>query len=210
MLCHRQAIPTLSHSVSRNPTRSTYLWFHVDPPYSMTHHCISSSLILFHLALHVCHHGREWWRVTINGHRWALMGAPKLAYGCMIFTFLSRNSLQTRQTYRATDIAEMMFDSIYNLHGLPEQIISDRDSLFTSKFWRRLHWLLNTKLQMSSAFHPQTDGATKRANHTITQMIRQCVRSDQKDWVIVRATLPLTLLVSRIRRRGYLVCSRHH
>ena len=62
----------------------------------MTHHCISSSLILFHLALHVCHRGREWWRVAIDGHRWALMEVPKLAYGCMIFAFLSRNSLQIR------------------------------------------------------------------------------------------------------------------
>lgn len=81
----------------------------------------------------------------------------------------------TRQTYRATDVAELMFECVYKLHGLPERIISDRDSLFTSKFWKRLHRLLGTELRMSSAFHPQTDGATERANRTITQMIRQCV-----------------------------------
>ena len=89
----------------------------------------------------------------------------------------------TKQTYRATDIAELMFEAVYKLHGLPERIISDRDSLFTSKFWKRLHRLLGTELRMSSAFHPQTDGATERANRTMTQMIRQCVSPDQKDWV---------------------------
>ena len=88
-----------------------------------------------------------------------------------------------KQTYRATDVAELMFEAIYKLHGLPERIISDRDSLFTSKFWKRLHRLLGTELRMSSAFHPQMDGATERANRTVTQMIRQCVRPDRKDWV---------------------------
>ena len=48
----------------------------------------------------------------------------------------------TKQTYRATDIAELMFDSVYKLHGLLERIISNRDSLFTSKFWKKLHRLL--------------------------------------------------------------------
>ena len=88
-----------------------------------------------------------------------------------------------KQTYRAMDIAELVFECVYKLHGLPERIISDRDLLFTSKFWKRLHRLLGTELIMSSVFHPQIDGATERANRTIMQMIRQCVRPDQKDWV---------------------------
>ena len=105
---------------------------------------------------------------------------------CVIIDLLTSmvHLVPSRQAYRASDIAELLFDSVYKLHGLPERIISDRDSLFTSKFWRRLHRLLNTELRMSSAFHPQTDGATERANRTMTQMIRQCVQPDQKDWVI--------------------------
>ena len=81
----------------------------------------------------------------------------------------------SKQNYRAADIAEILFNIVYKLHRLPEQIISDRDSLFTSHFWKRLHRLLGTELRMSSAFHPQTDSATERANRTITQMIRQCI-----------------------------------
>jgi hypothetical protein len=50
-----------------------------------------------------------------------------------------------------------MFEEIYKYHGLLMNIISDRDVLFTSTFWKRLHQLIGTNLQMSSAYHPQTD-----------------------------------------------------
>jgi hypothetical protein len=89
----------------------------------------------------------------------------------------------TKQTYRAKDMAEVIFEVVYKLHGLPEIIVSDRDSLFTSIFWQKLHTLIKTELRLSSAYHPQTDGATERANRTMTQMLRQCVELHQKDWV---------------------------
>jgi transposase InsO family protein len=111
--------------------------------------------------------------------------------------------IPSRQTYRATDIAELMFENVYKLHGLPERIISDRDSLFTSKFWRRLHRLLGTELRMSSAFHPQTDGATERANRTVTQMIRQCVRPDQKDWVFKLPAIEFAINSARSSTTGF-------
>lgn len=82
---------------------------------------------------------------------------------CVIIDLLTSmvHLVPSRQNYCASDTAELMFDSVYKIHGLLEQIISDHDSLFTSKFWKRLHWLLNVELRMSSAFHPQMDGATK-------------------------------------------------
>jgi transposase InsO family protein len=70
-------------------------------------------------------------------------------------------------------MAELMFEHVYKLHGLPRSIVSDRDSLFTSVFWKRLHELIGVKLRMSSAYHPETDGSTERANRTVTQMLRQ-------------------------------------
>ena len=109
----------------------------------------------------------------------------------------------SRQTYRATDVAELMFENVYKLHGLPERIVSDRDSLFTSKFWKRLHHLLGTELRMSSAFHPQTDGTTERANRTITQMIRQCVRPDQKDWVSKLPAIEFAVNSARSSTTGF-------
>jgi hypothetical protein len=90
--------------------------------------------------------------------------------------------IPTKQTYRAKDIAEVIFDRVYKHHGMPRNIVSDRDTLFTSTFWRRLHELTGTELRMSSAYHPQSDGATERANRTMTQMVRQCVSPDQRDW----------------------------
>ena len=74
--------------------------------------------------------------------------------------------------YNSKKIGELMFEEVYKYHGLPKNIISDRDVLFTSTFWRRLHQLIGTNLWMSSAYHPQTDGTTERANRTVTQMLR--------------------------------------
>lgn len=91
--------------------------------------------------------------------------------------------IPTLTTYTAKDIAEVMFDHVYKHHSLPSNIVRDRDSLFTSIFWDRLNELTGTELRMSSAYHPQSDGATERANITMTQMLRQCIRVDQRDWV---------------------------
>ncbi len=70
--------------------------------------------------------------------------------------------LPSRQNDTAENIAELMFDSVYKHHGLPKNIISDCDSIFTSQFWTWLHELVGTKLRMSSAYHPQSDGSTER------------------------------------------------
>ncbi|OBZ76509.1 Transposon Ty3-G Gag-Pol polyprotein [Grifola frondosa] len=64
-------------------------------------------------------------------------------------------------TSTASDIAERYLREIVRLHGLPESIVSDHDSKFTSKFWRELHRLMGTKLLMSTSFHLQTDGLSE-------------------------------------------------
>lgn len=87
----------------------------------------------------------------------------------------------------------MTFESIYKLHGLPKSIISDRDVLFTSTFWQHLHQLVGTQLQMSSAYHPETDGSTERANCTVTQMLRQCIGPNQRDWVLKLPAIEFTI-----------------
>ena len=107
------------------------------------------------------------------------------------------------QTYRATDIAELMFENVYKLHRIPERIISDRDSLFTSNFWKKLHQLIGTQLRMSLAFHPQTDGATERANRTITQMIQQYVHPDHKDWARKLPAIELAVNSARSSTTGF-------
>ena len=124
---------------------------------------------------------------------------------CVIIDLLTAmvHLVPTCQTYKATDMAEVIFDTVYKLHGLPERIISDRDSLFTSHFWKKLHALLNVELRMSSAFHPQTDGATERANRTMTQMLRQCVSPKQKDWVTRLPAIEFAMNSARSSTTGF-------
>jgi transposase InsO family protein len=72
-------------------------------------------------------------------------------------------------------LASIFLKEVVQLHGLPESIVSDHDPKFTSKWWREIHRLLGTKLLMSTLFHPQIDGATEWANHSIGQILRLMV-----------------------------------
>jgi len=67
-------------------------------------------------------------------------------------------------TMKASELSWVYRKEIVHLHGLPSSIVSDRDSKFTSKWWRELHKTLGAKLLMSTSFHPQTDGQTERTN----------------------------------------------
>jgi len=86
-------------------------------------------------------------------------------------------------TIKASELSLIYIKEVVRLHGLPDSIVSDRDSKFTSKFWRETHRILGTKLMMSTAFHPQTDGATERANRSVGQILQTLVQPDQTDWV---------------------------
>lgn len=84
--------------------------------------------------------------------------------------------------YTATQIAKFYLDNVYKLHGLPQAIISDRDPIFTSSVWQQLFKLKDTKLLMSSAYHPQTDGQTERVNQCLEGFLRCTVHSCPRQW----------------------------
>jgi transposase InsO family protein len=90
--------------------------------------------------------------------------------------------LPTTTQVTAMETARLYFDHIVCEHGLQEVLISDRDPRFTSEFWTELHKLLGTKLNISTAYRPQTDGQTERANRTIEEMLRSYCMDNQKDW----------------------------
>ena len=91
--------------------------------------------------------------------------------------------IPTHTTITAEDLAIIFFDHWYCENGLPLDLISDRDKLFISKFWKALHKLTGVKLKLSTAYHPETDGSSERTNKTINQSIRYHVRRNQKGWV---------------------------
>jgi hypothetical protein len=88
----------------------------------------------------------------------------------------------TKTAVTAPQLAEIFWTTVVRHHGLPSSIVSDRDPRFTGHFWRTLWKCLGTQLTMSTAFHPQTDGQTERANRTLEEMLRSYVSFQQKDW----------------------------
>ena len=82
----------------------------------------------------------------------------------------------------AKDNAKMFIDNIVKLHGLPDQIISDRGPQFTSQFWQACCKRLKSESALSTAFHPQTDGQTERVNQTLEQYLRTFSDYYQTNW----------------------------
>jgi len=78
--------------------------------------------------------------------------------------------------------SELFVDNCYRLHGVPEVIVSDRDPKFVGIFWQSFMRKLNTKLNMSTARHPRTDGLTERVNVTMQTLLRYYCAEFGSDW----------------------------
>ena len=87
-----------------------------------------------------------------------------------------------KTTDGAPIIAKIFFHKIIHRFGMPHKIISDRDTHFTGTFWRCLLELTNTKLALSTAYHPQTDGQTEHTNRTLEQILRNSVNYWHNNW----------------------------
>ena len=83
----------------------------------------------------------------------------------------------TTKTVTAEGLAEICTNRIFRYHGVPQSIISDRDTRFTSLFWKKFAAKLGTTLRMSTADHPQTDGQTERVNGVLEDTLRHYVGS---------------------------------
>ncbi|GKD15984.1 putative reverse transcriptase domain-containing protein [Tanacetum coccineum] len=77
----------------------------------------------------------------------------------------------------------MYLKEVVTRHGIPVSIICDRDPRFASNFWRSLQNALGTNLDMSTAYHPQTDGQSERTIQTLEDMLRACAIDFGKGWV---------------------------
>jgi transposase InsO family protein len=103
---------------------------------------------------------------------------------CVIVDRLTKVShfIPIKTTYSGPQLAEMYMPRIVCLHEVPEKIVSDRGTQFTSKFGERLHETIDTQLCFSFACHPQTDGETERVNQILEDILRACALQYGRSW----------------------------
>ncbi|KAJ8402920.1 hypothetical protein AAFF_G00362340 [Aldrovandia affinis] len=82
----------------------------------------------------------------------------------------------------ALETARLMMDHVFRLHGLPQDVVSDRGPQFASRFWRAFCSLLGASVSLSSGFHPQTNGQTERTNQTMENTLRCLASANPSSW----------------------------
>jgi len=88
----------------------------------------------------------------------------------------------TTEGTSAEGLARLFRNHVWKLHGLPESVVSDRGPQFAVELTKELNRMLGIEMRLSTAFHPQTDGQTKRMNQELEQYLRFFVNHRQKDW----------------------------
>ena len=91
--------------------------------------------------------------------------------------------IKCRTTDSALQLAALFLKHVFAKHGALTDIVSDRGKLFVSEFWSSLCKLLDIKANLSTAYHPETDGQTERINQILEQYLRLYVNYQQDDWV---------------------------
>ncbi|GKE43179.1 putative reverse transcriptase domain-containing protein [Tanacetum coccineum] len=94
----------------------------------------------------------------------------------------SANFLAICEDYKMQKLARLSINEVVARHGVPVSIISNRDIRFTSRFWQMLQRALGTRLDMSTTYHPQTDGQSERMIQTLEDMFRACVIDFRENW----------------------------
>ncbi|KAD4385982.1 hypothetical protein E3N88_26151 [Mikania micrantha] len=126
----------------------------------------------------------KWEHITMD----LITKLPKTRKGCdtiwVIVDRLTKSAhfLPIRETYSSDKMAEIYVREIVSRHGVPVTIISDRDTRFTSRFWRNFQEELGTRLLLSTAYHPQTDGQSERTIQTLEDMLRACIIDFGGSW----------------------------
>jgi transposase InsO family protein len=126
---------------------------------------------------------RPWRHITVD-----FKSQPKDKYGfdniCVIVDRLSKQSISIPcyKTVTAEQLAQLFIQYVYRYYGPPDSIVSDRGPQFVSTFWNAFCTILGTKLKLSTANHPQTDGQTEIMNQYLDQRLRPFVNYYQDNW----------------------------
>lgn len=113
---------------------------------------------------------------------------PKLGSANVILVVIDKFSkfghfIPLKHPFTAATVAKLFLNNVYRLHGLPHTIVSDRDWIFTSQFWKTLFTLAGVDLRLSSAYHPQTDGQTERLNQCLETYCGAFVHACPTKWI---------------------------
>ncbi|GJS97622.1 putative reverse transcriptase domain-containing protein [Tanacetum coccineum] len=119
-----------------------------------------------------------------------LLNEGARARACVVFentaanlnVVTSAHFLPIREDYKTEKLAKIYTNEIVARHGVPVSIILDRDGRFTSHLWQAFQEALGTRLDMSTAYHPQTDGQSERTIQTLEDMLRACVMDFGGSW----------------------------
>ncbi|WVZ49811.1 hypothetical protein U9M48_001137 [Paspalum notatum var. saurae] len=131
----------------------------------------------------------KWEKITMD----FIIGLPRTPKGndsiWVIVDRLTKSAhfIPVNTRFDTAKLAEIYVQNILRLHGAPLSIVSDRGPQFTAKFWKSLHKVMDTKLDYSTAYHPQTDGQTERVNQLLEDLLRACVLTYGPNW---EASLP--------------------
>ena len=96
----------------------------------------------------------------------------------------------------AIDVAQTLLEHIFQHHGLPTTIVSDRDTQFVSMLWTEVCRLVKIIRRLSTAFHPKTDGAMEQANQKLEMYLRIFTSFQQEDWAF---QLPIAMMALNSR-----------
>ena len=104
--------------------------------------------------------------------------------------------IPVKTTYKGSQLAELYMARIVSIHGVPKKIDLVRGSPFTSRFWKSFHENMDMKSNFSLAYHPHTDGQTKRTNQVLEDMLRACALQHGSSGTRVYLMLSSLIIIS--------------
>ncbi|CAH9094973.1 unnamed protein product [Cuscuta epithymum] len=170
--------------------RNLFWW----PNLKLTVHRVVSTCHIFQLCKHeTIKYPGSLQPLSIPQHAWQhitmdfIEKLPKSNGYDSIFVIVDRYTrfahfVPLKHPFTAATVASAFLDNICKFHGIPKSIISDRDKIFTSLFWKELFKSLGVQHHLSTAYHPQTDGQTERVNQFLESYLRCISGKIHKDW----------------------------